>query len=45
MKNKTEIKYELKNMFAEISRKWMSVKEYWERKLLDEIWDYIIELK
>ena len=44
MKTETEIKYELLNYWANISRKWITIKEYWEIKLLDEIFDYVKKL-
>lgn len=38
---KEDIKYHILWMYAEISRKWISMEEYWYRKLLDEIYDFV----
>jgi len=47
MQEKTiiQINYELLFFYSKLSRNNMTIKEYWERKLLDEIYDYIDNIK
>lgn len=45
LKTRNSIKHELLWFWANLSRKWLSIKDYWERKLLDDIYDYIENIK